>query len=182
MPIYEVAYNNHIPAFHSSGKSRCTVLILCGRSYKSFIALFVEDFDTRSEYVIGAAILWGLLPFERQKCSVSLWLKHGVFAVYSFAMLNLSYANFPVCCIWLFDTASLTKDFFLQNFQLHLFHAAYFAKASQMNTLCSTANIPHTHKLPALYEAQNMPLLPLYVSTLLQQSELVFPFAWRHNV
>jgi len=69
--IPEVAYNNYIPAFHSSGKSRCTVLILCGHSCKSLVALFAEAFDTPSERVIGAAIFWGLLPFERQKCSVS---------------------------------------------------------------------------------------------------------------
>jgi len=72
LPIPEVSYNNYIPAFHSSGKSRCTVLVLCGRSCKSFVALFAEDFDTPSERVIGTAIFWELLPFERHKCSVSL--------------------------------------------------------------------------------------------------------------
>jgi hypothetical protein len=64
LPIPKIAYKNHIPAFHSSGKSR-TVLILCGRSCKSFVALFAEDFDTPSEHVIDATIFWGLLPFER---------------------------------------------------------------------------------------------------------------------
>jgi hypothetical protein len=38
----EVACNNRIPAFHSSGNSHCAAVILCGRSCRSFVALFDE--------------------------------------------------------------------------------------------------------------------------------------------
>jgi hypothetical protein len=72
MPIPEVACNNRVPAFHSSGNSHCTALILYGCGCKSFVAPFAENFDTPFENVIGATIFWGLLPFESQKCPVSL--------------------------------------------------------------------------------------------------------------
>jgi hypothetical protein len=46
VPIPEVAFNNRIPAFHSSPNSHCMALILYVRGYKSFVARFAEDFDT----------------------------------------------------------------------------------------------------------------------------------------
>jgi len=39
---------------------------------KIFVALFAEDFVSSSEHVMGATIFWGLLPFERRKCSIYL--------------------------------------------------------------------------------------------------------------
>jgi len=51
---------------------------------------------------------------------------------------------FPAFSILFFYVALMTLDFFfLQNFKLFFFYDTYFAKLSQISTVCSTEYVSH---------------------------------------
>lgn len=126
----------------SSGAART----LYGRRFRSFVALWAEDFDTplltanRCNDLPGHVSIWA--PISSSFSSVKTKRLRSFFL----SSTEPVFLNFSTILYTVLLHGTFVSGYFLQNFRRHICHDAYFRKVLQMNTLCSTENtMSHTH-------------------------------------